>query len=148
MPVAANNTAPGLILAISWGNIMVMRAVWEARKKIIGLIAILLLVVMMMNLNTRLGEFFRLSTERDKISTEVSQLRATKAALDTLAAYATSDQAVQDWARDDAHLAMPGDKVFIPVTPVGETPVPQVQTTPTQTPVENWQVWWALFFGR
>ncbi len=125
-----------------------MRTIWEARKKIIGLIAVLLLVLLMMNINSRLSEYFRLSSERDALSTEVGYARATKVALDTQAAYATSDQAVEDWARDEAHMARPGDKVIIPVTPAGETPQPVVEVTPTPTTVEDWQVWWALFFGQ
>lgn len=129
---------------------MMMNILWEARRKIIGVAAIVLLVVVLMNLNSRLGEYFRLSTERDKIGTEVSGLQATKASLATQVAYATSDKAVEDWARNDAHMAMPGDKVIIPVTPVNQTPEPP-QPQPTATPsdtVENWQVWWALFFGH
>ncbi len=125
-----------------------MRTIWEARKKIIGLTAVLLLVLLMMNINSRLSEYFRLSGERDALSTQVGYYRATKVALDTQAAYATSDQAVEDWARDEAHMARPGDKVIIPVTPAGETPQPVVEVTPTPTTVENWQVWWALFFGQ
>ncbi len=123
-----------------------MKAIWEARKQIIGIFAVVMLALFMMNLNSRLTEYFRLSGERDRLGTQVAYERATKVALDTQAAYATSDQAVEDWARDEAHMARPGDKVIIPLTPVGQTPVPEVVVTPTPTTVENWQVWWALFF--
>ncbi len=125
-----------------------MKAIWDARKKIIGLSAVLLLVLLMMNINSRLAEYFRLSGDRDQLSTQVAYSRATKMALETQVAYATSDQAVEDWARNEAHLARPGDKVIIPLTPEGQTVQPQAQVTPTPTKVENWQVWWALFFGR
>ncbi len=125
-----------------------MKSVWEARKKIIVLSAVLLLVLLMINLNSRLSEYFRLSSDRDQLSTEVAYYRATKVALETQAAYATSDQAVEDWARNEARMARPGDKVIVPLTPEGQTPQPEVQVTPTPTVVENWQVWWALFFGQ
>ena len=124
-----------------------MKTIWDARKKIIGIVAVALLMLLMMNLNSRLSEYFRLSNTRDKLGVVVDNLQATKLGLDTQVAYATSDQAVEEWARSEAHLARPGDKVIIPITPVGQTPVPQVQTTPTVQPVDNWQVWWALFFG-
>jgi cell division protein FtsB len=127
---------------------MMMKAIWEARKRIIGLSAILLLVLLMMNLNSRLSEYFRLSSERDKMGTEVAYYHATKIALETQVAYATSDQAVEDWARNEARMALPGDKVIIPLTPEGQTIQPQVVATPTPTVVENWEVWWALFFGQ
>jgi len=125
-----------------------MKAVWNLRKKIIGAVAIFLLMLLMMNINSRLTEYFRLSAERDQLRTQVSFDLATKIILDTRVAYATSDQAVEDWARNDSHLARPGDKVIVPVTPVGQTPEPVIQTTPTLRPVANWEVWWALFFGQ
>ncbi len=108
----------------------------------------MLLVLFMMNLNSRLTEYFRLTGERDKMKAVVGELQATKVALDTQAAYATSDAAVIDWARGEAHMALPGDNVIIPVTPVGSTPQPEIQVTSIPPAVENWQVWYALFFGE
>jgi hypothetical protein len=123
-----------------------MKTVWEARKKIIGLSAVILLVWLMMNLNSRLNEYFHLSSERDKLGTEVANNRVTKVALDTLAAYATSDQAVEDWGRDEGRMARPGDKIIVPLTPANQTREPKIVVTPTPTSVENWEFWWALFF--
>lgn len=120
----------------------------SARKKIIGLGAIVLLVLLMMNMNSRLSEYFRLSGERDQMLTQVIELRSTKVALQTQAAYSRSDQAVEEWARNEAHMARPGDKIIIPLTPEGQTPVPMVEATPTPVVVENWEIWYALFFGE
>jgi cell division protein FtsB len=127
---------------------MLMKSVWNARKKVIGIAAIILLLMLMMNLNTRLGEYFRLVSERDVVSTQIIYDQMTRVALETRVAYASSEQAVEDWARNDAHMIRPGDKFVVPVTPVGQTPQPQIEVTPTQTPVENWEVWWELFFSR
>jgi hypothetical protein len=139
---------PGLIPATSWGNIMKMKSVWNAQKKAIGIGAIVLLMMLMMNLNSRLGEYFRLTSERDVLSTQVVFDRMTRVALETRVGYASSEQAVEDWARNDAHMVRPGDQFVVPITPVGQTPQPEIEVIPTQTPVENWQVWWALFFAR
>ena len=127
---------------------MVMKSVWEARKKIIGIAAIALLMLIMMNLNSRLSEYFRMTGERDALATEVSNDYASVVALETRVAYATSNQAVDDWARNDAHMIRPGDQFVVPVTPVGQQPEPVIVTTPTQRVVENYEVWWALFFGN
>jgi cell division protein FtsB len=127
---------------------MIMKTIWEARKKFISFAAIALLVLLMMNMNSRLSEYFRLSGERDKLQTQVVELRATKMLLETQVAYATSDQAVEDWARREAHMARPGDKVIIPLTPVGVTPVPPEEVMPTPRVVQNWEIWWALFFSN
>jgi len=125
-----------------------MKLLWESRKKIIGLSAVVLLMLLMMNLNSRLNEYFRLTGERDRVSTQVSDLRATKMALETQAAYATSDAAVEEWARNEAHLALPGDQVIVPLTPASQATEPVFETTPTPLAVQNWEVWWALFFGE
>lgn len=125
-----------------------MKLLWESRKKIIGLGAVVLLMLLMMNLNSRLNEYFRLTSERDRMSTQVTDLRATKIALETQVAYATSDEAVEEWARSEAHMAQPGDQVIVALTPANQSPIPVAQETPTPPVVENWEVWWALFFGE
>jgi cell division protein FtsB len=118
------------------------------RKKIIGVVAIFLLMVLMMNINSRLTEYFRLAAERDTLRAQVTLDMATRVALETRVAYATSDQAVEDWARNDSHLSRPGDSVIVPLTPAGPTPEPEIKVTPTVRAAENWEVWWALFFGQ
>lgn len=125
-----------------------MNSIWNARKKLIGIGAVILLMMLMMNLNSRLGEYFRLARERDQLATQVAFERMTQAALETRVGYASSEQAVEEWARNDAHMIRPGDRFVVPVTPVGQTPEPKIEITPTRTPVANWQVWWALFFAQ
>ncbi len=89
-----------------------MKAFLEARKRFIGFGLIIVLVLLMMNLNSRLSEYFHLTSERDKLATQVGYLSLTRVALDTQVAYATSDQAVEDWARNEAHMSKAGDKVI------------------------------------
>ncbi len=125
-----------------------MKALLGAPKKFIGIIAIFLLVLLMINLNSRLGEYFRLDSERDKMQTQSANMAMTSVALETQVAYATSQQAVEDWARNEAHMAKPGDVVVIAVTPAAVTPTPEVMVTPEARPIANWEVWWALFFGE
>lgn len=125
-----------------------MKAIWEARRKLIGAAGILILVLVMINLNSRLGEYFRLSSQRDELSAQVQGLEVTKSLLETQAAYAASDQAAEDWARNEAHMSKPGDKVIVLLTPANQAAAPQVEATPTPKPVENWEIWWALFFAK
>ena len=138
----------GLIPPLPWGKINLMKAFLEARKQILGLVAIVLLILVMMNLNSRLGEYFRLDNQRDQMSTQMAELRQTHGMLQTQVAYATSDQAVEDWARDEARQILPGEQLVVVITPPGNTVTPQVIETPTPRVVENWEVWWALFFGE
>ncbi|GAP07652.1 MAG TPA: hypothetical protein DEQ80_02070 [Anaerolinea thermolimosa] len=114
-------------------------------RQVLVLVAVVILALVMMNINARLGEYYRLSTERDRLKTEVIQLTSTYQALVTQMAYAQSDLAAEDFARN-AHMIREGEKLVVPLTPAGNpTPTP-VSTPAAPAPVQNWQVWWALFF--
>ena len=137
-----------LLPQISWGNIIHMKSFLALRKRIFGIAAVILVIMLMMNLNNRLSEYFRLSKERDRVAGVVADLALTRSALSTQVGYANSDAAVEDWARNEAHMAKPGDMVIIQMTPVVPTTTPRIALTPTPRPIENWEVWWALFFGE
>ncbi len=113
---------------------------------VIGLLVISFFLVM--DLNSRLNDLFRLSSQRDQLQQEVNQLQITRYALETKIAYATSEVAVKDWARSNAGLGQPGDIPVIPLPPKNYTPQPDVQPTSVPQVAEHWQKWWALFFGN
>ena len=113
---------------------------------VIGLLIVSFFLVM--DLNSRLNDLSRLSGQRDQLQNEVNQLQITQFALETKIAYATSEVAVMDWARENAGLGRPGDIPVIPLPPNDYTPQPVVQPTSTPQIVEHWQKWWALFFGN
>lgn len=106
------------------------------------------LVMLVFGFNARLQELNRLSGEAEIYRAQATQAMQTQVALEEQVAYATSDAAVEDYARDDNHMILEGE---IPVVPYGTgnnqsvvTPTP----TPSPTPLPNWQVWWNLFFGK
>jgi cell division protein FtsB len=103
---------------------------------------------LLMDLNTRLTELFRLSSERDKLQTQVSSMQRTQDVLTTQIAYATSEAAVDEWARGQGHMVLEGD---IPIVPLGQnvvTPTPVARPTAVPRQVSNWEVWYALFFSQ
>jgi len=116
------------------------------RFLIIGLLGVFAL--MMMDLNSRLWDLNRLSAERDEAITQVYNQKATQFTLQTRIAYSNSDSAVDDWARGEANWAKPGDQVVIPLASTPRIVTPTPEPTPTALKVDNWQVWWALFFSR
>jgi cell division protein FtsB len=117
-------------------------------RRILWAGALIILILMMMEFNTRLGEMLRLNDEKAQVGAQLTQLVATQQNLQKQIAYATSDVAVQEWARQEGHLALPGDIPIVPIAPVNSTATPQVAPVPTAQPVDNWQVWNALFFGK
>jgi|WetSurMetagenome_2_1015567.scaffolds.fasta_scaffold517303_1 cell division protein FtsB len=109
---------------------------------------LVLFAYLMMDLNSRLAVLSQLSTQSAESRKEYNQLLITRMSLQTQIAYTTSEAAVDDYARDKAHLARPGDVVIVPL-PGGEvTQTPEEVVVPTIQPVENWQVWKALLLGH
>lgn len=109
---------------------------------------ILVLVLMVMDFNSRVEELNRSKKQAGILGTEVTHVAQTQAALQTQVAYAGSDSAVQDWARTEGHYIQPGDQPVVPIGQPGATPVQNLDPTPTPTPISNWQIWWNLFFGQ
>lgn len=118
------------------------------RKQLITGALLIMLVFLMMDFNTRLAELSRQNERRNQVQTEVQALIWTEVALQDEIFYATSEAAVEDWAREQGHMSRPGDVVVIPL-PLGDVEE-RVRATPLPTvePIENWKVWWQLLFGE
>jgi hypothetical protein len=110
-------------------------------------VGILMLVLMIMDFNTRLEELDRLKKQDSILQVQATEALQTQAALQTQFAYANSDQAVEDWARTEGHYIQPGDQAVIPVGAPGGTTLQAAEPTASPTPMPNWQIWWNLFFG-
>ncbi len=117
-------------------------------RRIFIFVGILVLILMVMDFNARLEELDRLKKQSNVVSVQVTQGMQTQVALQTEVAYATSDQAVQDWAYSEGHYIQPGDQPVAPVGQPGVPPIVSVEPTPIPTPMPNWQVWLNLFFGN
>jgi hypothetical protein len=109
---------------------------------------LVILVFVMMTLFGRISELARLVNQRNAVSTEIGNLEKTHVYLQTQVAYATSVRAVEDYAREEGHMALPGDKIIVPLPLPGETPQPKTVPVPTLKKYPAWQIWWALFFDQ
>lgn len=118
------------------------------KKQIVVVFIIVIFFFILLGLNSRLSDLFRLSSYRNSMQTKVVSLRGTDIALKTQIAFATSDLAVEEWARDQAHLVLPGDQVIVPLPQDSITTQNTASLTPTPIPIDNWQVWWDLFFSN
>jgi len=117
-------------------------------KRVLIVLGVLILVLLMMDFNNRMGDLSRLKSQRDKLGTQEAQLAQTEQSLNTQIAYATSDLAVQDYARNDGKMVQTGDVPLVPIPQQGTTPQPSPTSTTVPNTVENWQRWYALFFGQ
>jgi hypothetical protein len=116
-------------------------------RRIAVFAGILFLILVIMGFNNRLEDLNRLQKQDGVLQAQATQGMQTHAALEAQATYAASDQAVQDWARQERRYAQPGDQSVIPIGKVDGAPVQQSEPTPSPTPMPNWQIWWNLFFG-
>jgi cell division protein FtsB len=118
------------------------------KKQLIIIVLIVMFFFMLFGLNNRLSELFHLTDQQASMQTKVASLKNTEMALSTQIAVATSNIAVEAWARDQGHMAQSGDNVIIPIQPSSSPVIGRFSTTATSNTIENWQIWWDLFFAK
>lgn len=117
-------------------------------KRVAVFAGIFILILFVIEFNTRLEELNRLNEQRDETRALATQSVQTQIALQTQVAYAASTEAVEKWARTDGHYLQEGDQPVIPVEIPGSAPVIVNTPIPSPTPMQNWEIWRALFFDQ
>ena len=115
-------------------------------RNILIILGLFLAVVLLIDFNRRMEELDSLTAKLNSVRAEGTSVMQTQDALVTQVAFATSDQAVEQWAyqnkmvRDGEHLVQLEPSGSATLTPV-PVPVTQAEALPT------WRIWWELFFG-
>jgi hypothetical protein len=117
------------------------------RFLLIGL-GVVILVALVIDFNHRMAELRRLTTEKEHISAQVTQLVETQLSLETQVTYATSEAAVYKWAYTYQRSTNPDDNLVVPIQPAGSTLAPTPQPTATPQIIQNWQVWLSLLVDQ
>ncbi len=115
-------------------------------RNILIILGLFIAVVLLIDFNRRMEELGRLTTKLESVRAEGTSIMQTQNALVTQVAYATSDNAVEQWAYENKWVRV-GEHpvVLVPSGSVTATPEPQVVTQTESLP--NWRIWWELFFG-
>jgi cell division protein FtsB len=117
-------------------------------KRFYVIIAVLVLVVLLMNFNQRMVLLSKLRGQEKVLVEEYANLQATQSALETQIAYAHSDAAVEEWAREEGSMVQSGDVPIVLLPGSSESLQPTTIPTPEVIDrVEQWEIWWELFFG-
>ncbi len=117
-------------------------------KRFYVIIAVLVLVVLLMNFNQRMVLLSKLRGQEKVLVEKYANLQATQSALETQIAYANSDAAVEEWAREEGSMVQSGDVPIILLPDTSESLQPTAIPTPEVVDrVEQWEIWWELFFG-
>ncbi|MBC7878796.1 MAG: hypothetical protein H7Y59_16620 [Anaerolineales bacterium] len=111
-------------------------------------LGIFILILLVIEFNSRLEELNQLNDQRDEVRALATQAMQTQVALQTQVSFAGSTAAVEEWARRDGHYVQEGDQPVIPVGQPGSEPVVITTPLPAPTPMQNWEVWWQLFFDE
>lgn len=117
-------------------------------RRVLIFVGIFVLILFIVEFNSRLEELNRLTDQRDTVRALATQAMQTQIALQTQVAYAGSDEAVEEWARTEGHYVQPGDQPVIPVGVPNSEPLILQTPQPTPTPMQNWEIWWTLFFDE
>jgi cell division protein FtsB len=116
------------------------------RLLLIGVIA--LLVLMMLDFNNRTRNMYALEAQKVMLETRQVQLQQTQDKLEAQIAYATSAQALEEWAREKNKQINSGDIPIILSAPENITPTPTPQPTQQTVNFTNWEIWRELIFGH
>jgi cell division protein FtsB len=120
---------------------------WERTwKYILSALGVVILVLLIMDFNSRMAELRRLTSEKEIVGAQATQLVKTNEYLVTQVAHATSEQVVEEWARVNQRSYQEGDYLVVPLAPANSTPVPTITPAVTPIVIENWDLWMGLFF--
>jgi len=117
-------------------------------KRWIFVVLFIFLFIMVLGLNARISEYFRLSGQHDQMQVRIDQLKGTQVSLETQIAYAASDKAVEEWARTYERMGRPGDQIIIPIPEKDVTQEINYIAPLMPEEQENWQIWMRLFFDE
>jgi hypothetical protein len=117
-------------------------------RRVLVAIGIVCLVFVVLEFNRRLEELSLLNDQNELIRAQATQAVQTQMALQTAVAFANSTASVEEWARTDGHYIKEGDLPVVPVEAPGAAPIEISTPIPLPTPMQNWEVWWELFFGK
>lgn len=116
-------------------------------RKLVVFLGLVLLFFLLMGLSARINELNQLSEQNNLMNTEVSILKATNDQLTTAIAYANSDAAVEQYARESGYMVKPGEVLVIPISPIVITPTIPAVVPQTVEQIPNWKIWYQLFFA-
>lgn len=110
-------------------------------------IALVVIFFLLMGLSARYNELSKLSDQNNLMQTEVVALRITNSHIETQIGYATSEVAVEEYAREKGYMVKPGEVLIVPLSDSEVTPTPVQKTIIETKSMPNWKIWYELFFS-
>jgi hypothetical protein len=117
-------------------------------KYALAAIALAVVAMLIMEFNSRMGEWRRLSVQQEQVAITATGLAKTQDYLLTEIAHSTSPAGVQDWTYSEGRWVKSDEILVVPLPQGVSTPVPTPVPTVTPQVVSNWELWLSLFFSR
>ena len=117
-------------------------------RRLFLIAGVLFLTLVIVEFNSRLEQLDRLNRQAVITRAEAAQAAQTQLALEAKVALASSDQIVDEQARNEGHMIQEGDKPVIIMGDESAAPLENTEPAPTPAPKPNWQRWWTLYFGE
>lgn len=116
----------------------------------VGIIVLTIILLLIVDYGRRVSTGFYIAQAEEQLKAEIAVELTRNAQLKARLEYVQSDEFVEKWAREEGHMARPGDRPFILVTVEAPRSAPQNSTAIVQTagatPQPTWHQWWYLFF--
>ena len=119
---------------------------WTDRR-LITVVVIVILVILMMDFNNRMSTMIQLNQMETILETKLAGLEATRLVVEEDIAYAKSDRALEEWAREKYRLIEEGDQPIIIMPPSDYTPTPTPTPKPETIVLTHLEIWKELIFG-
>lgn len=116
-------------------------------KRFPVVIGILILLLVLFAFTQRIAEYLRLNSQLEREQARLNELVATQSFLVDEISDATSEAAVEEWARQDARWVKDGDFPVIPLAPEGTTPQPEDGPLATPAASSSWNTWMTWLFS-
>jgi hypothetical protein len=116
----------------------------------IGIVVMTIAILLVVDFGRRATTGYYITQAEEQLKAEIAIEVTRQAQLQAHLDYVMSDEYVEEWAREKAHMIRPGDQPLILVA--GETPLvlsSAVEPSPlasTPRPEPAWHQWWRLFF--
>ena len=105
-------------------------------------------ILILGDLNRRMADAERLERDATSLQIDVASLETEHERLLLAIAAVVDDAQVEAWARREAKMVRPGERLIIPVPAEGNSEPIRPAAEVAEPLPSPWDVWWALLIGR
>lgn len=123
---------------------------WKAKsyaQRLLIIVGLAVLLLVFFGFSRQIAQYSQLNSQMEREAAALTQLVSTQNYLENQIAYATSEAAVEEWAREQARWAQEGDFPIIPLPPANFTPEAPAEDGATASSASNWDAWLNWLFS-